>query len=95
MTGGKAKPTWKTRVSDIKRRAAEARSLLDNAVFAAILSEIQEDAVAAFLRPTATPADLATAHESVRAVETIKNAIQARLDAEAFADKKDQHRGND
>jgi len=82
-------------VSDIKRRAVEARALMDNAVFAAILTEIEEDAVSAFLRPAATLADLEDAHRKVRAVETIKNALQARLDAEAFADKKDQHRGND
>lgn len=82
-------------MSDIKRRAAEARSLLDNAVFTAILSEIQEDAVSAFLRPTATPAELEAAHEDVRLIEKITNRLQSRLDAEKFADKKDQHRGND
>lgn len=82
-------------MSDIKQRAAEARSLLDNAVFSAVLSEIQKDAVSAFLRPTATPADLEGAHQKVRAVEIIMTALQSRLSDEAFADKKDQHRGND
>jgi hypothetical protein len=83
-------------MSDIKQRAAEARSLMDNAVFQAILSEILEDAVSAFKRPTATPADLEGAHLKVRAIEIIKNALQARLSDEAFADKKAvQHRGND
>jgi hypothetical protein len=83
-------------VSDIKQRAADARSLMDNAVFQAILSEILEDAVSAFKRPTATPADLEAAHEDVRHVEKIKNKLQSRIDAEKFADKKAvQHRGND
>lgn len=82
-------------MSDVKQRAAEARSLMDNAVFQAVLSEIQEDAVSAFLRSSATPADLEGAHAKIRAIETIKNALQARLTAKAFADKKDQHRGND
>ena len=82
-------------MSEIKQRAAEARSLMDNAVFQAILSEIQKDAVSAFLRPTATPADLEAAHQKVRAIEFIMTALQSRLSDEAFADKRDQHRGND
>lgn len=79
----------------IAQRAADARALIDDACFKAIIEEIQKDAVAAFLRPAATPAELEAAHQKVRAIETIQNALQSRLDAEAFQLSKDQHRGND
>ena len=82
-------------MSKITERAAEARALMADAVFQAVCAEILEDAVLAFKRPTAAPADLTAAHEKVRAVSIIQDALQVRLDAEAFEKKKEQHRAND
>ena len=82
-------------MSEVIARAEEARTLLDHPAFVAIMAEIQEDAVSAFLNPSATPADLEAAHAKVRAVEAVKAAIQSRLDAETIQNRKDQHRGSD
>lgn len=82
-------------MSEATRKAGEARALIADPVFAAVVKEIQEDAISAFLRPSATPADIEAAHQKVRAIATIQTALQRRIDDEAVEQKKDQHRGSD
>lgn len=82
-------------MSEVNQRAAEARALIADPVFQAVIAEIREDAVSAFLRSSATPAEIEAAHQKVRAIETVMAALKSRTDAEAVAKKKDQHRGSD
>jgi len=80
-------------LSDIKRRAHEARELLENAVFQAVLDEIRQGAVDLFMNANSGIDVLSQAHERVRAIETVLAAIQARIDAETVEDnRKAQHR---
>lgn len=83
-------------MSEIKRRAMEARSLRDNPAFKAVIQEIRDSAGQVFFDPHADVEDLTKAHAKVRAVETFLDALQARIDAEAIEDKKKGlHRGSD
>lgn len=82
-------------MSEIKRKASEARSLLTDHVFQAVVGEIRDDAVGVFLDSTCDMNRLAAAHERVRAVQTILDALQARIDAEAVEIKQDRDRAND
>lgn len=82
-------------MSEIKRRASEARSLLADGVFNGVIGEIREDAVGVFLDATCDISRITAAHERVRAVQTILDALQARLDAEAVEIKQDRDRAND
>lgn len=77
------------------QRAAEARTLLGNHVFQAVLGEIRADASAIFLNAASSPEAVAAAHDRVRAAQTILDAIQTRLDAETIEQKKGRHRAND
>lgn len=81
---------------DIHRLAAEARTLLSNDAFQAVMGEIRTDATSVFLNPASTMEAIEAAHRKVQAIETVENALNARITAQTFADKKkDQHRVND
>ena len=83
-------------MSEIKRRAMEARSLRDNPAFKAVIQEIRDSAGQVFFDPHADVEGLTKAHAKVKAVETFLDALQARIDAEAIEDKKKGlHRGSD
>ena len=60
-----------------------------------MIGEIRDDAVGVFLDATCDISRLTAAHESVRAVQVILDALQARLDAEAVEAKQDRDRAND
>lgn len=80
---------------DVSQKAAEARTLLASQAFQAIVEDIRGDAVKVFLRSEANADEISAAHDRVRAVQFILDAIQARLNAEAIQEKRNQHRGND
>ncbi|CAB5222822.1 hypothetical protein UFOVP373_34 [uncultured Caudovirales phage] len=82
-------------MSLIKQRASEARSLLADHVFQAVIGEIRDDAVGVFLNAACDINRVAAAHENVRAVQLILDALQARLDAEIVEAKQDRDRAND
>lgn len=82
-------------MSLIKQRASEARHLLADHVFKAVVGEIRDEAVGVFLDATCDISRITAAHENVRAVQTILDALQARLDAEAVELKQDRDRAND
>jgi hypothetical protein len=75
-------------MSDIKRKAAEARALLNDPAFQDIVDEIKQDAVALFLRPKCSIEDMQAAHDRVQSTQTFLDALQARIDAEMIEDKK-------
>lgn len=77
------------------QRAAEARTLLGNRTLLSVLDEIREDATKVFLNSASPIESIAAAHDRVRAVQTILDAIQTRLDAETIEQKKGRHRVND
>jgi len=79
----------------IKQRASEAKTLLADHVFKAVIGEIRDDAVGVFLDATCDITRITAAHASVRAVQVILDALQARLDAEAVEAKQDRDRAND
>lgn len=58
----------------------------------AILREIREEASNAFLSSGGDPARMAAAYEKVRAAETIEAALQIRMEAETFEQKKEKQR---
>lgn len=82
-------------MSLIKQQASEAKTLLADHVFKAVIGEIRDDAVGVFLDATCDITRVAAAHASVRAVQVILDALQARLDAEAVEAKQDRDRAND
>ena len=82
-------------MSLIKQRASEAKTLLADHVFKAVIGEIRDDAVGVFLDATCDITRIAAAHASVRAVQVILDALQARLDAETVEAKQDRDRAND
>ncbi len=82
-------------MSLIKQRASEAKTLLADHVFKAVIGEIRDDAVGVFLDATCDITRITAAHASVRAVQVILDALQARLDAEAVEAKQDRDRAND
>ena len=79
----------------IKQRASEAKTLLADHVFKAVIGEIRDDAVGVFLDATCDITRITAAHASVRAVQVILDALQARLDAGAVEAKQDRDRAND
>lgn len=83
-------------MSTVKQKAFEARSLLNDPAFQNIMEEIRSDAVGVFLDATCDIDRIAGAHERVRSVQIILDALQARIDAESIEDKKEgQHRASD
>lgn len=82
-------------MATVKQKALEARELLNNPAFNSLMEEIRSDAVGVFLDASCDITRIASAHDSVRAVQTIFDALQARLDAEAIKDKKDRDRASD
>jgi hypothetical protein len=59
------------------------------------MGEIEASAVAVFRAAHSTPEQILAAHEKVRAVDVIRNAIKARIDSATFEQRKNQHRGSD
>jgi hypothetical protein len=83
-------------MSEIKRRAQEARDLAAFEPFRAIADEIKSEAVAVFCNAASDAATIERAHSRIRAVETFLSAIQIRLNADMVAEKKKaQDRGSD
>lgn len=82
-------------MSLVKQRAGEARRLLADEVFQSVIREIRDDATTFFLNANCDMDEIADAHMRVRATQIILDALQARLDAEAVQNKKDQHRASD
>lgn len=82
-------------MTDVRRRAAEARALLADPAFQDVCNEIRAEATEAFLGSGGDPGQMAAAHERVRAVETFEASLQSRIAEQAMLDKREQHRGND
>lgn len=82
-------------MTTVRQRAVEARELLNNLAFQSLMDEIRSDAVGVFLDASCDITRITSAHDNVRAVQTIFDALQARLDAEAIEDKKDRDRASD
>ena len=77
----------------IKARANEARDLQSHHVFIAVMGEITDAAVALFCDANSGIEAISQAHEKVRAVQLVRDALQARIDAEIVEDhRKAQHR---
>jgi hypothetical protein len=75
-------------------RAQEAKDLRDNPVFCAILQEMTAEAVALFANAQSDIVAISAAHEKIRAVQHVRDALTARIDAAKFEDhKKDRDRG--
>ncbi len=75
-------------------RAEEARRLLADEGLLSVFQDIRDDAASVFLSPSASPEQIAAAHEKVRAVDFIRSALQARITEEAFEQRKgNQDRG--
>jgi hypothetical protein len=75
-------------MSEIKRKAMEARALMADRAFQDVIAEIKADAVALFLRSKCSIDDMQAAHDRVQATETFLDALRARIDAETIEDKK-------
>lgn len=76
--------------SAIRRKAADAARLLEDAALREVLSEIEEEAKAAFLASGGNPDRMAAAFEKVRAAETVRARLQARIADEAVEAKREQ-----
>lgn len=76
----------------ISHAANEARELQDNPAFRSVMDQIVTDATKLFLDSNCDTTGLSKAHEGVRAVQLVMDTLQSRLNAEAMAKKKDQHR---
>lgn len=77
-------------------RAAEAQRLLDDQSLLEVFAEIEGEAVKTFLNTSSALEDREAAHRKVQAVATIRNALQARVNAGAILKKREhRHRGND
>ena len=81
-------------MTSIKTRALEASELQENPVFCAIFQEIEENAVLLFKNAQSDMVALSAAHDKIRAVQLVRDALTARIDAAKFEDhKKDRDRG--
>jgi len=77
-----------------KTKALEAAELQQNPVFCAILQEIEDSAVLLFKSAQSDMVAISAAHEKIRAVQLVRDALTARIDAAKFEDhKKDRDRG--
>lgn len=79
---------------EVKRRAQEARELLENEIFSQVMAEIRDDAVKLFLNANSGIDVLERAHEKVRAIEIVQKALQSRLDEEKREEAADAKRGS-
>lgn len=83
-------------MSTVKQKALEARVLLNDPAFQNVMEEIRSEAVGVFLDASCDISRITSAHERVRSVQIVLDALQARIDAESIADKKEgQHRASD
>jgi len=76
-------------MADKSFRAAQARALMDDQALAGVLQEIEEQAVKDFLASGGDVARMAAAHERVRAVTTLRDALQSRITDQAIAEKRE------
>jgi len=77
-------------------KAAVAARLNADEGFKAVMSEIREDALSAFVNSAA--GDTATreeAHALLRALSKVDGKLRAWTGGKVYADKKGQHRGSD
>lgn len=83
-------------MSNEYERAEAAKELQQNDTFKEVMAEIRQAAVDVFTNPNATPDMIMTAHDKIKAVETVQNALETRLTELAFkAHKERQHLGRD
>lgn len=83
-------------MSDLRTRAIEAKTLAENPIFCAILQEIEDAASVLFKNAHSDMITIGAAHEKIRAIQIIRDALTARIDAASFEEhQKGQHRGND
>lgn len=83
-------------MSELQTRANEAKALASDPVFCAILQEITDAATALFASAHSDMVSISAAHEKIRAVQHIRDALTARIDAAKFEDhRKAQDRGYD
>lgn len=83
-------------MTNIVEKASRARRLRDDEAFQEFVAEVRNGAIARFTESGA--ADTAAreeAHAILRALAAIEGQLQSAIDAESFAKKKGQHRGND
>ncbi len=78
----------------IRQRTSEARRLQEDPALTEVLSEIEEEAKAAFLVSRGDPDSLTAAYRKVEAVHTLRAALQTRLTDARVADQREQKRGN-
>lgn len=77
-------------------RAEAAKELQENPTFIEVIGEIRQGAVDTFTNPNSTPEMITAAHDKIKAIETVLNALQARITEQAFKAKREkQDRGND
>ena len=75
-----------------RRKAADAKRLSEDPALCALLAEIEEEATAAFLASRGDPASLTAAYATAKAVQTLRTALQTRMDAGLVADDRGQRR---
>ena len=80
-------------MTDIRTRAAYARSLMDDARLTGFLQGIEEQAQADFLASRGDPAALTAAWRKADAVQTLRAALQSAIDAQTVADHSEKRRG--
>ena len=78
----------------VTQRALVAKRLLDDEGLQSVFDDIRNGATATFLSASASMAEIEAAHERVRAVQVVLDAIEDRLTDKAIEEKR-QHRGND
>lgn len=83
-------------MSNEYQRAIDAAELRENPTFVDVIGEIRQGAVDTFTNPNARPEMITAAHDKIKAIETVLNALQARITDQAFKAKREkQDRGND
>lgn len=71
-------------------KAAAARMFRDDPTYKELKQEIIDAQVSVFKNPDSTPEDRETAHEIIRALGKLDNAIDARLAESAIRKRKEE-----
>lgn len=83
-------------MSSTYEKAEAASELQKNPTFVGVIGEIRQGAINTFVDPNATPEMITAAHDKIKAIETVLNALQARITEQAFKAKKEkQNHGYD
>ena len=81
-------------MTDKQTRAREAQTLLsEQSALPAVLDEIRQEAVTAFLNSGGDADAMAKAFKGIEAVNLLKQRLQSRIADGAFEAKKEQQRG--